>query len=386
MTSFTTKASAFIAGLFCMVQLSVAADAELCADLTRHFPHGPTTQLPAAGRGPNKAEEQIIKNSKLDLLEFNDYSTGSLIVDADNDGRDDLLVWSTQGSGRFVYAKLFDTPTDGRGNPQKLVSKASMNLGVLMEPQVFRFKGSNYIAFTEDGDESNTRINRLVKTANGKYELHTMCNTRVILRADTSCKHPACKKLKETIGNEHDNKAFREIEWPHKYTAAAGLVVFYSEEWSKGDFDNTKKPTTIWRAGRDNYAYDNISWALLGQGDTKPSIDPALRPSSDSEFRRSVLPGPQHDRLRRTLAEQGEVLSRELRKPISLPSVGEFFLFNAHEGRTYWAWDFGEGPFGEQIHITYTNANKSDYIGSIRVKRNMVLQPCTSKCVETLDR
>ena len=79
------------------------------------------------------------------------------------------------------------------------------------------------------------------------------------------------------------------------------------------------------------------------------------------------------------------MLTAQLGQPVSLPGrTGQFFLFNANN-RTYWAWDFGESPFGEAIHITYTNARKSDYIGKVAVQRDTGLQPCSSKCSTSLE-
>ncbi len=78
-------------------------------------------------------------------------SMGTFIVDGDNDGKDDLFAWNIQGSGRFVYAELFDIRSiqDAR----KLASKAAVELGVLQDPRFIRFKGINYLVSTETGDE-----------------------------------------------------------------------------------------------------------------------------------------------------------------------------------------------------------------------------------------
>lgn len=115
-----------------------------------------------------------------------------------------------------------------------------------------------------------------------------------------------------------------------------------------------------------------------------PEVDPKLRPESDDRRERRVLPGSQHNRVRRILAQQSAVLSDRLHLPISLPDQGEFFLFKAHGDRTYWAWDFGDPPYGEEIHIVYSNAKKSDYIGTVHIKRSLTLEPCESDCVTPL--
>ena len=162
-----------------------------------------------------------------------------------------------------------------------------------------------------------------------------------------------------------------------------GLEVFYSELWSHGDFDNTNNPTSIWRIGRSDYVYQNIYWTLLGQGDQLPEVDPKLRPIQDERLDRRVLPGRQHDRLRRTLTQQSKTLSNQLGS-ISLTNQGEFFLFNANGNRTYWAWDLEEPPYGNEIHILYTNEKKSDYIGMIRTKRTLMLTPCVAECTSLL--
>jgi hypothetical protein len=192
--------------------------------------------------------------------------------------------------------------------------------------------------------------------------------------------------LKEAVDNKTENRPFFNIEWPHKHFPPAGLEVYFSGEWNSGDFDNTGKPTSIWRIGREGYANQHIYWALLGQGDEMPNVDSNLLPTSEDQMVRSVLPGGQHDRLRHILAQQSEALSNQLHRPISLPNEGEFLLFKANGNKTYWAWDFGRPPFGEEIYITYTNAKKSDYIGVVRVTRTQTLEPCVSNCVTSLDQ
>lgn len=204
---------------------------------------------------------------------------------------------------------------------------------------------------------------------------------QITVKSDKNCRHPACRRLQEIIENKRKNRPFIDIEWPHKYFPPAGLEIYYSP-WSRGDFDNSDKSTYIWRIGGDRYMYQHIYWDLLGQGEERPKVDPKLQSLfEEREERRRILPGYQHDRLRHTLNQQSEVLSGQLNRPISIPSEGEFFLFKAN-GRTYWAWDFGNPPYGEEIHIMYTNVKKSNYIGMVSIKRSQVLKPCISDCVE----
>jgi len=225
-----------------------------------------------------------------------------------------------------------------------------------------------------------------VKSENGQFFQRNLCHMQKKLKPETSCQHPACKRLVEIIGNPSENGPFVNIAWPHKYFPPAGLEVYFSEDWSTGDFDNTGKETTIWRFGRDGYLYGNIYWALLGQGEEEPDIDPKLRPLSEDIQKKSILPNDQHKRLRRTLAEQSKIISDQLHKPILLPEQGEFFLFEAHGKRTYWAWDFGVPPYGEEIYITYTNAKKSDYIGKVNIKRTLLLGACITECEVELNK
>lgn len=113
-------------------------------------------------------------------------------------------------------------------------------------------------------------------------------------------------------------------------------------------------------------------------------IDPSLQPKEDSGTIRSVLPNEQHDRLRNTLDQQSKVLSVELKRKVKLPESGEFFLFNANKGRTYWAWDFDEQPYGREMHIMYSNTKKSDYIGIVKVSHDQQLTPCKTECNTSL--
>ncbi len=379
------RVATVLCALLCDSYSVAALDAEVCSELSRYFGSNRESTLEDPSRTPTEEENALIDKAKIELLEWSDFARGFVIVNADNDGREDLVVWNIQGTGRIAEGELYELPDRKEGQTAELVLKASIHLGVLQEPSFVRFKGVNYIVFTETGDEGGLTVSQIVKTANGQYEQRTLCRMKTFITPETKCRHPACKRLAEIIENKDHNSPFVNEEWPHKYFAPAGLEVFYSEDWSKGDFDNTNNPTSIWRIGRAGYIHNNIYWALLGQGEEMPEIDPELRPKSEDRRERRVLPGSEHDRLRRTLTQQSEVLSNQLHRPISLPDQGEFFLFNAHGDRTYWAWDFGDPPYGQEIHIMYTNAKKSDYIGMLRIKRSLVLKPCASDCSTPLE-
>ena len=363
-----------------------ATDANFCSELSGYFADKQTTKLPNPSREPTQTERLLIDQSKLELLEWTDYAKGVSIVDADNDGKDDVFAWNIQGTGRFVYAGIFDIPSQLAVQPRELAPKVSMDLGVLTEPRFIRFKGTNYIVSTDTGDSDGISITQIVKDKGEQYERHTICQMQSTVKPEGNCRHPACKKLKEVVENTTGNRPFVNIEWPHKYFPPAGLEVYFSSDWSEGDFDNTGSPTSIWRIGREGYVNQHIYWALLGQGDEMPKVDSKLRPLSEDQTVRSVLPGGQHDRLRHTLAQQSEALSNQLHRPITLPNEGEFFLFKANGDRTYWVWDFGGPPYGEEMHITYTKGKKSDYVGVVRLKRLQTLVPCTSNCVNSLDQ
>lgn len=385
MTLVAEKSVAVIAILLWAACAFAAPDAMLCSGLSGYFANNQESKLPNPSRNPTQMERLLIDKSKIELLENTDYAMGVFIVDADNDNKEDVFVWNIQGSGRFVSAELFDTPSRQVEHVRELALKVSMDLGVLYEPRFLRFKGVNYLVSTNTGDRDGISITRITKTAGGLYEQQTLCRMQTIVKPNTSCRHPACKELREVIENKSENRPFVNVEWPHKYFSPAGLEVYFSSDWSNGDFDNTGKPTSIWRIGREGYINQHIYWSLLGQGEEMPKVDSKLRPMSEDKTVRRVLPGRQHDRLRRTLTQQSEALSNQLHRPISLPNEGEFFLFKANGNRTYWAWDFGDTPYGEEIHIMYTNAKKSDYVGMIRVTRNQALEPCESNCITSLD-
>lgn len=385
MTLLANKSVAVIAILLWKASAFAASDANVCSELSGYLADKQSSKLPNPSRQPTPRERQFVDKSKVEKPESTDYAKGVSIVDADNDGAEDLFVWKIQGSGRYVTAELFDISSRQETLAQQLTPKVSIDLGVLDEPRFVRVKGVNYIVSSNTGDRDGVSITRIVKGSGGRYAQHTICRMKNTVKADTSCRHPACKKLKEVVENKAENGPFFNVEWPHKYFSPVGLEVYFSDDWRDGDFDNTGKPTWIWRIGREEYINEHIYWALLGQGDEMPEVDSKLRPLSENRTERRVLPGLQHDRLRRTLAEQSDALSGQLHRSISLPNEGEFFLFKANGNRTYWAWDFGRPAYGEEIHITYTNAMKSDYVGLVRLSRNQTLEPCAVKCVTSLD-
>lgn len=386
MTLLTKKLATTVALLLWTTFAFAAPDANICSALSGYFANNQTSKLPNPSRDPSKTELLLIEKSKIYMLERTDYAMGVSIVDVDNDGSEDIFVWNIQGTGRFVSAELFEFSSSQGVHDNGLIPKASMELGVLDEPRFVRFNGVNYIVSTDTGDKDGTLITRITKTAGGRYEQQTLCQMQTQVNPDVSCRHPACKELQSFIDDKSKNGSFVNVEWPHKYFAPAGLEVYFSGDWSDGDFDNTGKPTSIWRFGREGYVNQHIYWGLLGQGEEMPKVDSKLRPLSEGITGRRVLPGRQNDRLRRTLSQQSKALSNQLHRAISLPNEGEFFLFKANGSRTYWAWDFGGPPYGEEIHITYTNAKKSDYVGVVHITRNLELVPCASNCVTLLNR
>jgi hypothetical protein len=358
---------------------------DICMELGGYLTNNYEFKLPNPAREPSKFEKNIIQKSNIESLRARgplSEDAGVSIIDVDNDGVDDLIAWSVQGSGKFVYVDVYDYSVFQY--KIKFTPKASMQLGHGHGPEYIIYKGVNYIVSSNAGDEEDLSVSKLIKLTNGKYLHQKVCRMKAAVIAETICRHPACKKLKEVIDKKADNDLFVDVAKPHFYKGHAGLSIYFPENGSYGDFDNSKNPISIWRFGRDEYHYQYIYWSLLGQGDEMPDVDPRLRPIFDDVTPKRVLPGRSHDRLRRTLAQQSEVLSRELNRNISLPNDGQFFLFNAHENRTYWAWDFGDPPYGKEIHIAYTNVKKSDYIGMVRLKRRLSLEPCSERCLEPL--
>lgn len=353
-------------GFVSPVFFSSSAAAEICDQLAKGID---------PSRRPTPAEAQLINVSEIELLEWTDYVTGVVIVDVDNDGIDDVLAWRIAGSGRFGMGEAYGFSED----QSKLNRKFSIDLGVLQDPRIVRLDGINYLLVTDSGDEDGMRVLRVSQSTAGKYQRQTVCRMQTEVKAETKCHHPACRHLQWLIDKGDAAADFVNVVWPHKYFAPAGLEVYFPEEGSEGDFDNSGRPTTVWRIGIKGYAFEYIYWGLLGQGDEYPMVDPVQRRQDEGAFRRRVMEGDQHARLQRVLREQGNVLSRQLGRKISLPAEGEFFLFNA-TNRTYWAWDLGRPPYGEQVHVLYTNASKTDYIGAINVKRSTALKQCSKDC------
>lgn len=364
--------------------INVFSNEQICSEFSSLFTHNQKSKFSNPSRSPTEQEVKLINEANLELLNFIDYSSGFLVVDADNDGKEDILVWSIQGSGRYANGELLSIRSNKNAKTE-LHSDVSLNLGVLEDPQFIRFKGINYLVKTQTGDNDGLEISQISKAADGKYQEQIKCKMQPILKVETKCRHVACKELTEIIESKEKNSKFVSVAWPHKYFHPAGLDVYFSGGHEKVDFDNTHNPTSIWRFGRDGYIYQDIYWSLLGIGDEEPQVDLKLRNESEDIMDRQVLPSIQHDRLRRVMSEQSKVLSNVIHKPISLPKEGEFFLFKANGNRTYWAWDFGQPAYGEEIHILYTNAKKSDYIGTIKIKRKPMYVPCTENCIESLD-
>jgi len=359
---------------------SAPAAEEVCASLTPCVVEDRLADLDNPARTPNAAEGARLEVAALDLLQQADYGKGALLVDADNDGVDDLVVWNISGSLRYVYTEIRGWSSAPRAEDD-LPLRTTLDLGVIHDPRFVRHDGINYIVSTGSGSMDDASVTRLHVTSTGELEQRTVCRMHTRLRVDTRCRHPACRALAARIEDEAHNAPFANIEWPHKYFGPAGLAVFFPENGSRGDFDNTGAPTTLWRLGRDQYVYEHVYWRLLGQGDVAPDVEPRLRPVSEDPGPRHVLPGAAHARLRGTLAGQSAALTPHVEVPVELPNDAEFFLFEAHAGRTYWAWDFGTPPTGETLHITYTRGTKSDYIGTIGIRRALTLRPCTADCV-----
>lgn len=364
--------------------LIVSANTQICSEFSTLFTHDKKFNFSNPERKPTKKEMSLINNSHLELLSYIEYATGASIVDADNDGKEDVLVWNTQGSGRYINAELFSIVSKKNGK-SALLPKASLNIGVLQKHGFVRLNGKNYLIGTYTGEDNGLVISQIIKKSDEHYQEETICKMQPILKVETKCRHVACKELTEKIENKDNNREYINIAWPHKYLYPVGLDIYFPELQENIDFDNTHNPTSIWRFGRKGYIYQNIYWSALGIGEKEPQVDSKLRNESEDIADRQILPGIQHDRLRRVMFEQSNVLSAVLHKTISLPKEGEFFLFKVNGNRTYWAWDFGQPAYGEEIHILYTNAKKSDYIGTIKIKRTSMYVPCTENCIENLD-
>jgi hypothetical protein len=359
--------------------------AEVCTGLSGLVDAKAAGRFANPARSLTKAEVAIVDRAELEILRTNTYSQGSQIVDADNDGVDDLFVWNIEGSGRFTYAEVYEINRAAGQSSGKLRLKANLgNIGILSDPRFVKYAGVNYLV-ADEGDLESLVVHRLNKTAADDYDLQTACRATVRLQPVTTCRHPACKTLAGDIANSGTNAPFVQVEWPHKYFFPAGLSIFFGESGEASDFDNTKRPARIWKLGREGYVNQHIYWNLLGLGEDAPVVPAAQRAASDDRKNPQVLPGQPHDRLRRALAQQSEVLGKQLNKDISLPGVGQFFLFGTND-RTYWAWDFGEPPYGKEMHITYTRGLKSDYIGAVGIKRTLGLAPCASECSRPVEK
>lgn len=363
---------------------NVFSNEQICSEFSSLFTHNHKSKFSNPSRSPTEQEVKLINEANLEFLDFINYSSGSLVVDVDNNGIDDILVWNIQGSGRYANGELLSIRSKKNAKTE-LHSDVSLNLGVLEDPEFIRFKGINYLVKTQTGDNDGLEISQISKAADGKYHEQIMCKMQPLLKVESKCRHVACKELTEIIESKNMNSKFISVAWPHKYMHPVGLDIYFPETQKNIDFDNTHNPTKIWRFGREGYIYQYIYWSLLGIGDKEPQVDPKLRNESEDITARQVLPDIQHDRLRRVMFEQSKVLSNVLNKRISLPKEGEFFLFKANGNRTYWAWDFEQPAYGEEIHILYTNAKKSDYIDTIKIKRTPMYVPCTENCIETLD-
>lgn len=386
----TLRITKLIALVFSLVYFSSAlaaseTDKTLCTELSPLLTDS-AAQTINPSRNLTKQEHEILNKANLELLKYHDYSDGAMIVDVDGDDIDDLLVWNIEGSGRYTSAEVYALPEGKLQDGKDLTSKFSLDLGVLRDPQLVRFEGHNYFVYTDTGDSDGLLVSRIKRIADNKYEKQNVCFMQTIAKAETTCRHPACKKLRDLIQDKDNNAPFINVEWPHKYFPPAGLEVFYSSDWSTGDFDNSGKKSVISRFGRRGYIYQNIYWSLLGLDIDEAQIDPSFQPDiGENDPVRRVLPDPQHDRLERILDQQSKVLSMELKRKVTLPKSGEFFLFNANKDRTYWAWDFDEPPYGRELHIVYSNSKKSDYIGIVQVSQDQQLTPCKKKCSTSLD-
>lgn len=388
MISLANKLLSLSVVLLCAPYAIAASEADFCSELSEYIRDRKQLELSNPSRPPTKEEQRLIDNLKIEVLEDESHGgnilvhgNGVFIVDIDNDGKDDLFAWGVMGSGHFVSAQIFDLPL-----PQKKQGDGEdadnameyLGFGRVDMPSFVRFKGINYILSYSGGEEDV--VSRVVKLRDREYKgqveykSQVVCRKKMLLKVRTNCRHPACKRLKDVIESEGENSEFASDVELRNYNA--GMPIYFPEKGSIGDFDNTQSPATIWRVNTSPYLYQDIEWSWLGQGKEKPEV--SLRRHDPVKENRSVLPGMEHDRLRRVLAQQSQVLSRELDQSISLPNRAEFFLFSANN-RTYWAWDFGENPYGEEIHIMYTNAKKSDYIGMIQMERSSVWVPDKSR-------
>ncbi|NTV47925.1 MAG: hypothetical protein HGB11_15715, partial [Chlorobiales bacterium] len=147
---------------FCATVSFAISDEELCAGLDGYFDGNQQTKFADPSRKPTKAEAVFISKAQIELFEYPDNGRGVTIVDIDNDGREEILAWSNQGSGRFVYGELFALPDTHLDKAVKLIRKATgIELGVLLAPRFIRFNGVNYVVSTDTGDADGEFISQI---------------------------------------------------------------------------------------------------------------------------------------------------------------------------------------------------------------------------------
>ena len=335
-------------------------------------------------KAPTKNEMSLIDGTKSMLLEENGYySQGVTIVDADNDDKKDAVLWSVGiGLDRSWEIELFSIVSQKNGTKKKLIHKVSFDSsGMLEDPRFIHYKNKNYLLAMYDYRYNNELTISEIKASREQYQLKTLCKIQRTLKTESQCNHLACLQLKNMIENPKTNELFAKFEWPNKTMGEIGLSVYFPYQIHPVDLDNSNQPTWIWHLGRDG-KYQPDDWLYIGIGKDQPKADFEQQLSNE----RKVLSGIQHERLRRVLSEQSKVLSHTLHRQILLPKEGEFFLFKTDENKTYWAWDFGQPPFGEEIHIMYSDENKTEYIGEVKIiKSTPNLVPCKENCIEKLD-
>lgn len=284
-----------------------------------------------------QGQRNTLDLSKIDWLnplpdrQINDL----LVIDADNDGQDDLIVSVIEGSGHYGYMRVYGI-SQSANIADQLIDKGSVELGVYKEPEFIRIGETNYLlSLTESQD---AQLSQIEKKANG-YQLKTLCRNQAELKLKTQCRHPACQKLTQLVETPDSNQIFVDFSWMLPSNPPMGLSVYFSPQWKQGEVDN---------------AGININQAK------------------------------QTRRLQAIFDEQSASLSQQLQRTVKLPQQGAFFLFQAHGNRTYWAWDLGDPPLGNAIHLLYTNSHKSDYIGTVQLERHESLKPCQANCITPL--
>ncbi len=330
-------------------------------------------------RALTKEENKILELSKLDFFESpGDYSSGTDVIDIDNDGKKEVFAYNIQGSGRFVYIAAFDLPANTKRVEQLFTGEA----GVLSNPYFINYKGKNYLITS--GDDGNgtivSEISRYGKTF--KQTIH--CASQTKINVQSACKHSACKGLVDRI-TKNIGGEFSTVVWPHKYMAPVGIQVFTHDNPIAIDYDNSGTTRYLWKLGRKGYIFENIYWSWMGEG--SQTVAPAsARPESDTNEPREVIPGAKHDNLRKTIKQHEVLLQKNniLKTTDKLPRDGEFF-FLKHEGLTYWVWETGEeAAWGSLMHILLTKSGQSEYIGSVSTKQVESLVPCNKACLKTL--